>query len=303
MKKIIISGGHGFLGRALALKFKKKYKIVVIDRESNDETQGDVIYRWDMAKLEDEQLKQLESEIKSCDVFIHFAASVGVSKINDDPKKAIRDDHAISSYLFPLLEKYKKKIIFSSTSEVYGNRENCTEGDVLQIGDPEILRWGYAAHKLMSEFLIKAHNLEHTIIRPFNITGKGQTHRYGMVLPTFIHKAKNAKAIEVFGNGNQTRSFCDIRDFVNVLELIIEENLFNNETINIGSDENFITINELATLLKEYYYPELIINYREFKEVYSNSMDDIIYRSPNIDKLKKHYQPQFSIQDIIKSML
>ena len=118
-----------------------------------------------------------------------MASSVGVKHVDEHPKGSLRISFNINNNLFPLFEHYNSRVIFASSSEVYGDTEDAKETDTLKIGSPDTLRWGYACGKLMSEFLLKTYSFPSTIVRFFNVSGPGQLYNYGMVLPTFIKNA------------------------------------------------------------------------------------------------------------------
>src|SRR5262249_41096084 len=145
------------------------------------------------------------------------------------------------------------RVIVASSSEVYGpHTKALSENTNLIIEASAKNRWHYAVSKLADEsFTLAFHhkfNMAITAIRLFNTIGPRQIGRYGMVVPRFIKQAVNNEPITVFGNGNQTRSFCDVRDTVIMLDKLAENEKSIGEIINVGNDHE-ITIKGLALLV------------------------------------------------------
>ncbi|MGI5024060.1 NAD-dependent epimerase/dehydratase family protein [Halobacteriovorax sp. GFR8] len=310
-RKMLVSGGLGFLGSEIAKNFFQDFDITVIDNLSTNVVSIDdlkdicneISYRnMDLAKMSEEDLDWLNTELKDTTIFCHFAAAVGVKKIDQSPKEAIINENKVGHDLLPLLAKHQTKTIFASSSEVYGNQENCKEDQCLQIGSPDILRWGYACNKLMTEFLLKSYEIPHIILRLFNVTGPGQSPKYGMVMPKMIRDAIKTGKITIYGDGTQTRSFCHVSDLIASLEYLIEQDKFSNQTINIGNDKNRVTIEELAHLIKDTLELDLEIETIAFNDEYSDNSKDILKRSPSIEKLKQFYHPQVELKAIIKDI-
>src|SRR4029077_8219699 len=116
--------------------------------------------------------------------------------------------------------KKKKKVLLTSTSEVYGlsTQVPFREDGPLVMGATTKGRWSYACSKALDEFLALAYwrekKLPVTIVRLFNTVGPRQTGRYGMVLPTFVQQALTGEPLTVFGNGKQSRCFTHVNDIV-----------------------------------------------------------------------------------------
>lgn len=295
---ILITGGAGFIGTHLYNHLKDEHNVTRIDNFKTSEEVKDVI-DMDLSNLSEHEEVVLDYLVSMSDVVYHFASSIGVALINSDPSGTLMNSFKINNTLFPMFDKHKPKVIYASSSEVYGSSSTpMKESDNLVIGSPqESMRWGYASQKLMSEFLIKSYSFPHTIVRFFNVTGSGQSYKYGMVLPQFINRAIQGKKIEVFGSGEQIRSFCDVRDAVNVLELLITE--MNGEILNIGNDDNTFTMTELAKAVKRLSKTDSQI----VKEESKRKGYEIETRIPNIDKMKTIYTPRYTLGDIIESML
>jgi UDP-glucose 4-epimerase len=165
-------------------------------------------------------------------------------------------------------------------------------------------RWSYAASKALDEFLAIAYWKEKRqpviVVRFFNTVGPRQTGRYGMVLPNFVKRALKNEPIEVFGNGKQSRCFCDVRDTVEALLRIISLEHAIGEVINIGNTEE-ITIEDLAKTVKQRTDSNSDIHYVPYEKAYEPGFEDMMRRVPSIDKLHAltGFRPQTGLTEII----
>ncbi len=295
--KYLILGGAGFIGQNLAKRLiKTGNEVIIIDSlfTSHKPNLNCEFVFGDITKID------IEKYIKESPIVYFLAGSVGVDMIVNQPQECLTNNVDLITILFPLFKKYKPKVIFSSTSEVYGDGP-FNESSSLSIGSPENLRWSYAASKLLTEFYITSGNFPYIIARFFNIVGPGQLPHFGMVLPRFIKAAKNNEDLIVHGDGSQVRSFCHIEDTINILLQIqdLEEHIFN-----VGNDEP-ITIKELAEKVIQLSDSKSQIKFVDPKEIYTENYGDINKRIPDLTKLKQTiiYKNKYSIDDIIKSLL
>lgn len=304
-RKVVITGGGGFIGSNLTeFYISQRDHVTVIDNFSTGEAfiegYNRTILPMDLSVLHDTLM--IERELEEADIVFHFASSVGVKHVDNDPRGTLRNSFNINNNMFPLFEKYNSRVVFASTSEVYGETEEARETDTLKIGSPDTLRWGYACGKLMSEFLLRTYTFPSTIARFFNVTGLGQLSKYGMVLPTFVELAKQNKDITVYGDGKQYRTFCDIRDAIQMLNIISGDEHVD-EIYNIGNCNNVMCIKELAETVIRVTGSDSAIIYKEHSEDFSSDFGEIYKRKPNTDKINKHYKPVHNIESIIRSML
>jgi UDP-glucose 4-epimerase len=302
---VVITGGCGFIGSHVTeMHLTSKDNVISIDNFSTGTNNiQHTNYKCLQLDLSDSKNVQDYTDIiKSADLVYHFAGSVGVKYIDDNPRDTLRNTHNINNIIFPVFEDYNSRVIFASTSEVYGDSNEACETDSLNIGATDKLRWGYACSKLMSEFLLKTYNFPSTVVRFFNVTGRGQIHNHGMVLPTFITKAQRGEDLTIYGDGKQSRSFCDIRDACEMLKIISDDQHVN-QTYNIGNANNNITINNLAKKVITIAKSESNIVYVDYKNNFSSQFGEIYERKPNTAKINKFYETKYDINDIIRSML
>jgi len=306
--KVLITGGAGFIGSHLIDKLLEK---------GHEVTSFDTCRTGSMDNLQDhsnlfkiwgditESPQDLEIEIKKCDVVYHLASIVGVGLVDEMPDAGMHLNMRMAETLFPLIEKYQKKLVFTSTSEVYGSRrEKCLEDAELTIGTPTKLRWSYACSKLMQEFMIHSYSFPFVIARLFNVTGPRQSWKFGMVLPKFIKAVKENKDLTVFGDGKQTRCFCHIKDCTNVLYEMGVYNECDGEIVNIGTSEE-ISIKDLAEKVNNLSEKPSKINYVSYEKEFSKQHADIFKRVPDVSKMNKllGYRTKWDLTDIIKDML
>jgi len=304
-KKIIITGGGGFIGSHLAEFYvEQQDHVTIIDNFSTGQVfikgPNRTVLSVDLSTQHD--ILTIEKELADADLVYHMAGSVGVKYVDRDPQGTLRNSFNINNNMFPLFEKYNNRVVFASTSEVYGNTEEARETDTLKIGSPDTLRWGYACAKLMSEFLLKTYSFPHTIARFFNVTGEGQLSKYGMVLPTFVELAKQDEDIIVYGDGTQYRTFCDIRDAVSMLD-IVSMDQHAGEIYNIGNTSNVLTISQLAETVIDVIGSKSKIIYRPHADDFSDQFGEIYKRKPNTDKINQYFTPIHDVRSIIKSMI
>ena len=300
--RILVTGGSGFIGSHLSeMHLEKGDHVTVIDVSRPVEFKPDRFISIDLSNIHKSDYDILSHTLKDVDLVYHMASSVGVKCIDRDPSKAIQNLFNINNSIFPLFERYNNRVIFASSSEVYGNNSAAKETDTLKIGSPDTLRWGYACGKLMSEFLLKTYNFPSTVVRFFNVSGPRQKSATGMVLPSFIENALSDNNLIVYGTGNQYRTFCDIRDAIAMLDIIRGDDHIDS-TYNIGNCNNTITISHLARKVLRVTGGNGEVIYRDYKDSFSDHHGEIYERKPNIDKISRFYKPKFSVEDIIESI-
>jgi UDP-glucose 4-epimerase len=312
---VLITGGAGFIGSHLAEKFVSSGEnVIVLDNLSTGSYKNieHLIKAKNFRIIVDSVLNEsvVEEAVKSADMVYHLAAAVGVRLIIDEPSKTIETNISGTESVLKMCSRYHKKVLITSTSEVYGNgvSERFKEDDCCVIGPPNKRRWSYAASKLMDEHLAFAYwyekKLPVIIVRLFNVIGPRQTGRYGMVVPTFIKQAKNNEVLTVFGDGKQSRSFLSVNDAAKVLiDLMDNPNAIGN-VINIGSEEE-INVEELAKMVIEITLSKSVLKYVPYSEAYGEDFEDMRRRVPDISKLKSlsGFAPKEKLVDIIKNLV
>ena len=235
----------------------------------------------------------LEPAIRDCDVVFHLASAVGVKLIMERPIETIENIFNSTEVVFRYSARYRRKILLTSTSEVYGKSEAVPfkeDGDRVE-GPTNLHRWAYASAKALDEFLALAHfktsGLPVVVMRLFNTVGPRQASQYGMVLARFVEAALLEHPLLVYGDGRQSRCFCHVADVVMALERAVNTNNCNGEVINIGNDEE-VSIEELAKRVIAATGSKSQIQYVPYEKAFpGGGFEDMRRRIPDLVKAKR----------------
>jgi UDP-glucose 4-epimerase len=238
-----------------------------------------------------DRLASLEKSPPFDEVY-HLAASVGVDLVMTQPVRAIETNVEQTAALLRFIEKTGAgPMLFTSSSEVYGKptRRVFSEDDDVVYGPTSITRWSYACAKAIDEYLALGHHRDGTaacvIVRLFNTVGPGQSGDYGMVLPRFVRAALAGEAIRVFGDGSQTRCFCDVRDIVGALPTLLGRTDCHGGVFNLGSDES-VTIMELAERVRSVLGSSSTIETVPYDRAYPAGYEDLQFRRPDLARIR-----------------
>ncbi len=245
--RALITGGAGFIGSHLAEELLANGWEVVLDDLSTGSITN-IRHLRDKPEFQyviDSVMNRslLAELVDDCSVVYHLAAAVGVRLIVESPVRTLHTNVRATELVLDAASKKKRKVVMTSTSEVYGKSERTPfrESEDLVIGPPHCGRWSYACSKAMDEFLAIAYHREHhvpvVIVRLFNTVGPRQTGTYGMVLPRFVNQALRGEPITIYGDGNQTRCFAWVGDVVAALVKLANHPAAEGCVFNIGSDE------------------------------------------------------------------
>ncbi len=315
MKKVIVTGGAGFIGSNLVKKLLdlNVEKLLIIDdlstgNESNiSSIVSDERVEFLNSKIEDiESINELFEDYDFC---YHLAAGVGVQYIMDNLSESLLTNILATHKVLEACQANELPILLTSTSEVYGVAEDdvWTEETKSLIGPTTKLRWSYAASKMIDEFialsLFEEGKVSPIIVRLFNIIGPNQLSKYGMVVPRFIESALEDKDILIHGDGSQSRSFTWVDDVVDYLIKLAEVKAYG-EVFNIGQTEE-ISIKNLAELIIKKTNSNSQIIYKSHEEVFGKAFEDPKRRTPGIDKIieftgmKPTKNIEFMVENII----
>jgi len=323
--RVLITGGAGFIGSHLAEKLLSDGNhVTVIDdlstgRFSNIEhLVPHPNFRFAIDTITNEiVLDRLASE---CEIIYHLAAAVGVMLIVERPVHTIETNVMGTEAVLKAALRYRAKVLLASTSEVYGkgNRVPFREDDDVVLGPTSRSRWAYAASKMVDEFLALAYYREKglpvVICRMFNTVGARQSGAYGMVIPRFVRQAIQGEAITVFGDGEQSRCFLNVKDTVNALISLAYCEGAVGEVFNIGGSEE-VTIKELARLIlglsskylgaAPYGAAESSIAYIPYEKAYAMGFEDLLRRVPDTTKLRQFtgWAPQYSLKETLEEII
>lgn len=314
-REILITGGAGFIGSHLAERLVESgAHVTIIDDLSTgsirniDHLRNHERFRYFIDTIFNRPL--LAELIDRADWIFHLAAAVGVKLVVEQPVHTIETCVHGTEAVLELAARKGKRTLIASSSEVYGKSEKTPfrEDDDMVFGPTTMSRWCYACSKAIDEFLALAYNAEHnlpvTIARFFNTVGPRQTGKYGMVLPRMISAALAGKPIEVYGDGEQTRSFAHVNDVTRAIVALMEHEFAEGETFNVGSDEE-VTINELARRVVEHVGNGSEIIHIPYEQALAPGFEDLRRRTPSIDKIRNTigFQPEYNLNQIIDSVI
>jgi len=311
--KVFITGGAGFIGSHLcdALIAEGK-EVTILDNLSTGSKkniahlEGKInIFQGD---IRDQKL--VESLVEKSDLVLHMAAALGVDNILENTIESISTNYNGSEIVLNAANKYNKRIVIASTSEIYGKnpKQPLSETDDRVIGTPQKLRWTYSDAKALEEAtahaLFLTNDLKVTTVRLFNTVGPRQTGKYGMVIPRFINAALENKPIKIFGDGLQSRVFCHVIDSVRAINTLAFDKKMIGEVFNIGGLGE-ISILNLAKLIIERTGSKSDLVLMSYDEAYAVGYEDMARRVPDITKITSitGWVPKLDIKNIIDDII
>lgn len=301
-KRILLTGGAGFIGTKIAEKYYLDNKILIYDSfrrnslvHSNQLNHKNVtVMNGDV--LDTKKLISAFDEFKPTHI-IHLAAIAGIDNVISHPVETLRINVLGTINVLDVSLKYCDQIerfIDISTSEVFGSHAfKVEENENTNLAPVGEARWTYSISKLIGEHFVHAYNKEYALktvsIRPFNIYGPGQVGEGA--IHQFVNRAINNQQIQIHGDGDQIRSWCYIDDFIQGLSLCLEKNEAIGKTFNIGNPRGTVTISMLASLIVDAANSKSKIIY------VPKHYADVELRIPNIDRAKEvlGYKPQVEL--------
>jgi len=313
--RVLITGGAGFIGSHLAeALLDSGMQVAVLDDLSTGrfENIAHLVGRPGFSFAIDSitnaiVLDRLASE---SDAIVHLAAAVGVKLVVERPVHTIETNIMGVESVLKAAARYRAKVIIASTSEVYGKgvRVPFREDDDVVLGPTSRHRWAYAASKMVDEFLALAYHQKYglpvIVVRLFNTVGPRQTGRYGMVLPRFVRQALANDPITVYGDGSQSRCFCDVSDTVRALEALLLDARAVGQVFNVGSTEE-VTILELAQRVKRLTHSASPITFVPYDEAYAPGFEDMQRRVPDISRIRSliGWEPRYDLDAILRRII
>ncbi|MBN1787170.1 MAG: SDR family NAD(P)-dependent oxidoreductase [Sedimentisphaerales bacterium] len=312
---VLVTGGAGFIGSHLCEHLLADgQKVIVIDDLSTgslDNIQqllSNGRFKFIEGSVRDADL--IRNTIKQVDCVYHLAAAVGVNLIVERPVHTIETNIHGTEVVLCAANKFGKKVLITSTSEVYGKNEQVPfkEDDDTVLGSTKFSRWSYACSKAIDEFLALAYHkqfgLEVVIVRLFNTIGPRQTGRYGMVVPRFIGWAMKNEPLLIYGTGKQSRSFTYVGDVIKAMSALMESEKSNGEVFNVGSSEE-ITIEKLAEKVITKTNSKSEKKYIPYDQAYGQGFDDMQRRLPSLEKIKQivGYEPSTGLDETIGKII
>jgi UDP-glucose 4-epimerase len=318
--KVLITGGAGFIGSHLVDHYLEGgADVTVIDNIRTGKVEN-VRHNFDNPRFTfiiDTVLNRgtMETLISTTDMVLHLAAPVGVKFIMDHPVHTLLDNVRGTDVVLELCNKYRKRVLVASTSEVYGRNlevtkkhEHLDEEALRVFGSTRNHRWAYANTKSFDEFLafayLKEYGLPVVIVRFFNTVGPRQTGEYGMVIPNFVDAALKNEPIHIYGPGTQSRCFAHVADVVRATTQLMATPAAFGDVFNVGADEE-ISIIDLAKKIIKMTDSKSEIRSIDYFAAYGEGFEDMQRRTPNLGKIKKllGYAPQYSLDKLLADII
>lgn len=295
--KFLITGGGGFLGSHLAEELLKRGDTVLALDITPDKDAYKIRhllrnkrFKYFCGDVMDKNL--MDKLIWECDKVFHLAAVVGVEHYVTRPYKVLDVNVNGTKLVLDIAHRYNKKVIFSSTSEIYGKSTKIPFGeeDDRILGPTKVDRWCYSSAKAVAEhfcFAYQRMGLPVVILRFFNAYGpRLDSIEAGRIMSIFMGQLLKNKPLTVIGDGCQTRCFTYVSDVVKGIILSSEVKGAQGEVINLGTDKE-TSVLELARLMIKIYGGKHEIKFVKSQGVYGTSYEDINRRVPAVEKAKK----------------
>jgi UDP-glucose 4-epimerase len=289
-KRIVVTGGAGFIGTTLAVRLVEENEIIALDNLHRDSLSGTGLA--DHANfhfvsgdvLDGDHLREVA---QGATHLVHAAAIAGVDTVLESPVRTMRVNligtyNALEAAL--ATQDSVERVIEFSTSEVFGTYAyKVDEEHVTTQGSVGDARWTYAVSKLAGEHMARAYydelGLPTVAVRPFNVFGPGQTG--GGAIRAFIEAALAGRDLVIHGDGSQIRAWCYVDDMVDALLLALEHPSAVGESFNVGNARSAVTIYDLAQRVKRLTgCPGEIV----FQPIHYT---DVELRVPNVDKARR----------------
>ena len=310
--KVLITGGAGFLGSHLTdALLAQGEEVTILDVASDLKVRhqlGNPRFHYVRDSVLNREI--LEGLISWCDLIYHFAAVVGVEHYVADPYQVLNVNVNGTQTVLNVAFKSRKKVIFSSTSEVYGKSLSIPfseDGDRV-LGSTRIDRWCYATSKAVGEhfcFAFHSMGLPVVLLRYFNVYGPRLDQKdMGRVITIFLGQLMRRAPVTIIGNGEQTRCFTYVEDAIRatVAAGVCDEAV--GRVVNVGSKEE-VTVRELAELMISLSGSTSTLKFVTEESVYGPSYEDIPRRVPDLRLMEEilHVTPEVSLKEGLRRTL
>ncbi len=313
--KALITGGAGFIGSHLAERLLRDgQEVTVVDNLSTGSLKNIESFKkhpkFDFVEGDICDAELMEQLVEKCDAVFHLAAAVGVKLIADRPVHTIETNIGGTEVVLNVTNKFVKKTLIASSSEVYGKNEAVpfSEDDDIVLGSTRMSRWSYACSKAIDEFLglafYQQYGLGVVIGRFFNTIGPRQTGRYGMVVPRFIQRALRGEPLSIYGTGRQKRCFCYVQDLVDAVIGLMNCEEAAGKVYNIGSTEE-IAIEELADKIIEMTGSKSKKEFISYEKAYGRPIEDMMRRVPGLERIKETigWEPKTNLSETLQIII
>ncbi len=300
-KRVLLTGGAGFIGTALARRLLDANEVVVYDNGHRDSLgKSDLLGHPRLRIIRGDVLdaQGVREAIRGCQIVVHLAAIAGVDTVLKMPvttmKVSIFGTYNVLDAA--VAEGGVERFVDFSTSEVFGAYAyKVTEGDLTSLGAVGEARWTYAVSKLATEHLAHNYRVQYGLpalsIRPFNIYGPGQVGEGA--IHRFVVKALSGQDLEIHNDGSQIRAWCYVDDIVDAVLLCLEKPESVGQAFNIGNARSVCTVYDLARHVVRLTGSRSKVVFVEWP------FTDVELRVPNIDKARKilGFEPRVDLEE------
>jgi UDP-glucose 4-epimerase len=311
MSKVLVTGGAGFIGSHLVDSLVARGDTVIVlddlstGRHDNlRQHEGDPRVEFVLGSILNEGL--VDDTIRRADLVLHLAAAVGVNLIVERPLESLATNIRGSEIVLEKCHKYGRKVLVTSTSEIYGKNtsDRLNEEDDRILGSPLKSRWSYSEAKAIEEILAYSYwrdkGLPAVIVRLFNTVGPRQVGHYGMVIPRFVEQALRGAPITVYGDGSQRRCFCHVADSTAALLGLADSVEAEGRVFNVGAQRE-ISMTDLARTICERVGSRSELTFIPYDEAYEFGFEDMERRVPDTDRVNGllGWTPERTLEQII----
>jgi UDP-glucuronate decarboxylase len=299
-KRIVITGGAGFIGSNLAERFAENNEVILLDRTFSDQpihfTSLKSNRNVSMVEADILDTKRVESMVRDAQIVIHAAAIVGVGRVCRHPRETLETNFSGTAGVLKALDENRRleRFVYFSTSEVFGvNSFRVHEDAPSRVGPAVEARWSYAIAKLAGEHLVQAYYRQSgtpvVTVRPFNVFGPRRLGAHAV--KSFILSALTGNPIEVHGDGSQIRSWCYVSDFCDAIVEMIARPEAIGQDFNIGNPANTVTVLQLAQQVVRMTRCDVPIKFSE------HPFPDVEIRVPSLTKAYTilDYKPAYDL--------
>ncbi len=311
----LITGGAGFIGSHLAERLLADgHRVLVMDDLSTGRLENIAAFsdhpRLRFVRGSVEEPGALDSLASESRVIFHLAAAAGVKLVMEKPLHTLRTNIRGTERVLEAAMRHRCRVVVTSSSEVYGKgvRTPFGEEDDVLLGPTSKRRWAFAASKMVDEFMTLACVAEQgaalVCARLFNTVGPRQSGDYGMVIPRLVRQALRAEPITVYGDGRQTRCFCDVRDALEALIGLAASDQASGQVFNVGSCEE-VAILDLARRIQALTGSRSGIRHIPYAEAYGPGFEDMQRRVPDLARIEKllGWKPTRRLDEILGAVI
>ena len=315
-KRYLITGGAGFIGSHLAESLLARGDhVVALDNLSTGRLANiDLVgahqhFRFVQGSILDELV--VDEAVHECEVVVHLAAAVGVKLIVEQALRSFTTNIRGSEVVLGAAHRYRRPVLVASTSEVYGKNNTGPLHETMDrvLGPTSIERWSYSTAKAVDEILAFLYHRERglpaVVARFFNTVGPRQSPAYGMVIPRLVRQALAGQPMTVYGDGQQSRTFCHVSDTVRAIEALLDEPAAVGEAFNVGGHRE-ITVLQLAELIRDRTDSGSEIQMIPYEQAFpQGGFEDMRRRVPDTTKVRDltGWEAARSLEDILDDVI